>query len=124
MSFTKRRLSSELVFGSPDADVSRARFTVLKAREAEIKQVYRSALDSQDLPGRNAIRVAETSHAEHDRPVRALCGWYFAMPAPLTSKSSPHFPQMWVMSRRHGMGSSSHVSSAGEKLNDADFWPS
>ena len=58
-SFTKRGLSSELVFESPDADVNLARFTALKARQADIEQVYGSGLDWQDLPGRKATRVAD-----------------------------------------------------------------
>lgn len=44
MSFTKRGLSSELVFESPDADVSRARFTVLKAPRSRDRAGLRQCL--------------------------------------------------------------------------------
>jgi hypothetical protein len=58
-SFTKRGLSSELVFESPDADVNLARFQALKANQSKMEQVYGQPLDWQELPGRKATRVAD-----------------------------------------------------------------
>ena len=57
--FTKRGLSSELVFESPDAEINLARFTSLMAQRATVEQVYGGALDWQELPGRKATRVAD-----------------------------------------------------------------
>lgn len=58
-SFTRRGLSSEVVFESPEAEVNLARFTALKARQGEMEQVYGKTLDWQELPGRKATRVAD-----------------------------------------------------------------
>ena len=57
--FTKRGLSSELVFESPDAELNLLRFQTLEAKQAEMEQAYGQALAWQDLPGRKATRVAE-----------------------------------------------------------------
>jgi hypothetical protein len=57
-SFTRRGLSSELVFESPDANVNLARFQALRARQAEMEELYGEPLDWQD-PGRKATRVAD-----------------------------------------------------------------
>lgn len=58
-SFTKRGLSSELVFESPDADVNTARFQRLHARRGEMETAYEGVLDWQALPDRKATRIAE-----------------------------------------------------------------
>lgn len=58
-SFTKRGLSSELVFESADADVNIDRFRALQTSQMKIEEVYGHSLDWQDLPNRKATRVAE-----------------------------------------------------------------
>jgi len=57
-SFTKRGLSSELVFESPDADINSARFDALRKHQAEMEAEYGAELDWQELPNRKATRVA------------------------------------------------------------------
>lgn len=58
-SFTRRGLSSEVVFESPDPELNRARFEFLLARQAEMEAAYGGALDWQELPDRKATRVAD-----------------------------------------------------------------
>ncbi len=58
-SFTKRGLSSELVFETPDAEVNLARFQALQAHRQQMEAMYGGPLDWQTLPGRKATRVAE-----------------------------------------------------------------
>lgn len=58
-SFTRRGLSSELVFESPNADVNLARFQALLAKREQMEVAYGGALDWQDLPGKKATRVAD-----------------------------------------------------------------
>ncbi|WP_433165870.1 DUF4268 domain-containing protein [Kribbella sp. CA-247076] len=57
--FTRRGLSSELVFDSPDADLNLARFRALKAHQPKLEQAYGQPLDWQDLPDRKSTRVAD-----------------------------------------------------------------
>lgn len=58
-SFTKRGLSSELVFESPDAEINIARFNALKVNESPMEQSYGEPLDWQELHGRKATRIAD-----------------------------------------------------------------
>ncbi len=58
-SFTKKGLSSELVFEDPEPAVNTHRLEVLSARAAEMQQAYGGVLEFQQLPGRKATRVAE-----------------------------------------------------------------
>lgn len=58
-SWTRRGLSSELVFEASDPAVNTARFMALRARRADLEAAYGSALDWQDLPDRKATRIAE-----------------------------------------------------------------
>lgn len=58
-SFTKRGLSSELVFESPNASVNTARFDALLAHRQDLEAAYGHQLDWQSLPSRKATRVAE-----------------------------------------------------------------
>lgn len=58
-SFTKRGLSSELVFESPNADVNLARFQALHSSHEQMEVAYQGALDWQELPGRKATRIAD-----------------------------------------------------------------
>lgn len=58
-SFTRRGLSSELVFESPDAEVNTARFEALSAHRPALEEAYGASLDWQSLPNRKATRVAE-----------------------------------------------------------------
>ncbi|MBT9273626.1 DUF4268 domain-containing protein [Phycicoccus sp. MAQZ13P-2] len=57
--FTRRGLSSELVFESPDAASNTARLHTLRAKAQLIEDHYAGALDWQELPGRKSTRVAE-----------------------------------------------------------------
>jgi len=57
--WTRRGLSSELVFEAPDPSLNTARLHALQARRAEFEAAYRGALDWQELPDRKATRVAE-----------------------------------------------------------------
>ena len=58
-SFTRRGLSSELVFESPDADLNTARFQALQAHREEVEASYGGPLEWQELSGRKATRVAD-----------------------------------------------------------------
>lgn len=58
-SFTRRGLSSELVFESPEADLNLARYGSLLVRKGEMEAAYGGALDWQELPDRKATRVAD-----------------------------------------------------------------
>lgn len=58
-SFTRRGLSSELVFESPNADVNLARFQALRLRRDVMETAYQGPLDWQELPGKKATRVAD-----------------------------------------------------------------
>jgi hypothetical protein len=58
-SFTKRGLSSELVFESPQTALNTARFEALQGRRNDLETAYGSTLEWQSLPGRKASRVAE-----------------------------------------------------------------
>lgn len=58
-SFTKRGLSSELVFESPDAEINLVRFEGLQSHREQLEAVYGGQLDWQELLGRKATRVAE-----------------------------------------------------------------
>lgn len=51
-SFTKRGLSSELVFELPDAEVNLARFQALQTHRQQMEAVYGDPLDWQEMPGR------------------------------------------------------------------------
>jgi hypothetical protein len=58
-SFTKRGLSSELVFESPDPEENLARFEDLLAKREEVEQAYGGPLEWQDLPQRKSTRLAD-----------------------------------------------------------------
>jgi hypothetical protein len=58
-SFTRRGLSSELVFESSDQAINAARLEVLEGQRAKMEAVYGGSLDWQPLPHRKATRVAE-----------------------------------------------------------------
>lgn len=58
-SFTRRGLSSELVFESPDAVLNAARFESLREQRQELEAAYGGALDWQELVDRKATRVAD-----------------------------------------------------------------
>lgn len=57
--FTRRGLSSELVFESQDAATNTARYSALLRSKDELEDAYGFRLDWQDLPGRKATRVAD-----------------------------------------------------------------
>lgn len=58
-SFTKRGLSSELVFESPEAESNVARFQALEVLRATLEDAYGGPLDWQELPTRKATRIAD-----------------------------------------------------------------
>lgn len=58
-SFTRKGLSSELVFEDREAEVNTARFMRLSALREQFESAYGGALDFQGLPERKATRVAE-----------------------------------------------------------------
>jgi hypothetical protein len=58
-SFTRRGLSSELVFESPDADINTSRFEMLQATREPLETAYGGVLEWQSLPERKSTRVAE-----------------------------------------------------------------
>lgn len=58
-SFTRRGLSSELVFESSDADLNIARYQALRAHRDAVESTYGGPLEWQELPGRKATRVAD-----------------------------------------------------------------
>jgi hypothetical protein len=57
--FTRRGLSSQLVFEDPDATINTARFDVVESRRLEMKQAYVGELEFESLPNRKATRLAE-----------------------------------------------------------------
>ena len=58
-SFTRRGLSSELVFESPDALVNTARYESLLEQRRDLEAAYGGPLDWQELADRKATRVAD-----------------------------------------------------------------
>ncbi|WP_206665874.1 DUF4268 domain-containing protein [Pedococcus bigeumensis] len=58
-SFTKRGLSSELVFESTDAELNLSRFHALETDQARVERAYGQPLNWQELPERKATRVAD-----------------------------------------------------------------
>lgn len=58
-SFTRRGLSSELVFESPDAEANTSRFLSLRERKLPMEEAYGQPLEWQELPGRKATRLAD-----------------------------------------------------------------
>ena len=58
-SFTRRGLSSELVFEAPDAEVNAARFRALRERAPEFEGHYGRALEWEEMPSRKSARIAE-----------------------------------------------------------------
>lgn len=57
--FTRRGLSSEIVFESPEADLNTARFEAMHAIKPALEGAYQGPLDWQALPSRKATRVAD-----------------------------------------------------------------
>ncbi len=57
--FTRRGLSSQLVFEDPDATVNAARFDVVESRRLEMEQAYGGKLEFEPLPNRKATRIAD-----------------------------------------------------------------
>jgi hypothetical protein len=57
--WTRRGLSSELVFESRDPVINTARLQALRVRRAEAEAAYGRDLDWQELPGRKATRIAD-----------------------------------------------------------------
>lgn len=62
--FTRRGLSSELVFEHPDAAINTARLQALFDRKDAIEQAYGRPLEFQFLPDRKLTRVAEYLKAD------------------------------------------------------------
>jgi hypothetical protein len=58
-SFTQRGRSSELVFESPDADVSTVPFHALRTHRSTMEQAHGQPLNWQERLGRKATRVAD-----------------------------------------------------------------
>lgn len=58
-SFTRRGLSSELVFESPDPELNTERYNELLAKKSEMELAYGGPLDWQELPDRKSTRVAD-----------------------------------------------------------------
>lgn len=58
-SFTRRGLSSELVFESPNADVNLTRIQALHLKRRLMEAAYEGPLDWQELPGKKATRIAD-----------------------------------------------------------------
>lgn len=58
-SFTRRGLSSELVFESPDAEVNTARLQTLSAGRSTFEIHYGGTLEWESLPNRKSTRIAE-----------------------------------------------------------------
>lgn len=56
--FTRRGLSSQLVFEHPDAMVNTARFDVVESRRLEMEQAYGGKLEFEPLSNRKATRIA------------------------------------------------------------------
>jgi hypothetical protein len=85
--FTRRGISSDLLFQNPDADINTAYLQWLVSREQTLTASYGSGLEYQDLPGRKATRVAEYLGG------RASTTW---SPGPLTSSG------FWTIRRDSG----------------------
>lgn len=57
--FTRRGLSSQLVFEDPDPEVNQTRFDAVVTRLGEMAATYVGTLDFEPLPGRKSTRIAE-----------------------------------------------------------------
>ena len=57
--FTKRGLSSELYFESPDPELNTALYESLFASREQLEDAYGGRLDWQPMEGRKATRIAE-----------------------------------------------------------------
>lgn len=111
-SFTRRGLSSELVFESPEAWVNTSRLESLEAQKDTVEGGYRRTLDWQRLPGRKATRVADYSldaDVAREEPGDSYVEWLLDRQTRLRAACSavggvPDIPAAWPGAETDGLG--------------------